>query len=454
MFLTKWYYNMITENYLSRKVSIAPLVIFRVLFGFVMFFSILRTLILGWFHKFYIAPTYSFKLTGFDWLPTFSPEIIYLFIVLLILSALGILFGAFYRICSILFFIIFSYFELLDITHYLNHYYLISLLSFILIFVPANRKYAVDVWLNPKIELNEVPYWTIFWIKFQIALLYFFSGIAKLHSDWLLNAQPLTIWLSRNSDLPIVGNFLLLQITAYLFSWFGAIYDLSIAFFLYFKKTRAIAYLAVVVFHLATAMLFNIGVFPIIMIFFTTIFFSTLWHEKIISNFVLIFNLSKLKQGANQSHFNNRAPWLFWIFISWQLLFPMRHWLYPGNVLWTEEGFRFSWKVMVVEKTGTIIFKIREADGSKESEVDNREYLTAKQEVFMSYQPDMILDFAHFLAKDFKNKKGFKEPIVTADCFVSLNGRPARRFIKPDINLAKQPKGFRHKDWIILYDDI
>jgi hypothetical protein len=419
-----------------------------------MFFSILRTLILGWFHKFYIAPTYSFKLTGFDWLPTFSPEIIYLFIVLLILSALGILFGAFYRICSILFFIIFSYFELLDITHYLNHYYLISLLSFILIFVPANRKYAVDVWLNPKIELNEVPYWTIFWIKFQIALLYFFAGIAKLHSDWLLNAQPLKIWLSRNSDLPIVGNFLLLQITAYLFSWFGAIYDLSIAFFLYFKKTRAIAYLAVVVFHLATAMLFNIGVFPIIMIFFTTIFFSTLWHEKIISNFVLIFNLSKLKQGASQSHFNNSAPWLFWIFISWQLLFPMRHWLYPGNVLWTEEGFRFSWKVMVVEKTGTIIFKIREADGSKESEVDNREYLTAKQEVFMSYQPDMILDFAHFLAKDFKNNKGFKEPIVTADCFVSLNGRPARRFIKPDINLAKQPKGFRHKDWIILYDDI
>jgi hypothetical protein len=66
----------------------------------------------------------------------------------------------------------------------------------------------------------------------------------------------------------------------------------------------------------------------------------------------------------------------------------------------------------------------------------------------------MILDFAHFLAKDFKNNKGFKEPIVTADCFVSLNGRPARRFIKPDINLAKQPKGFCHKDWIILYDDI
>jgi hypothetical protein len=445
---------MIAENYLNRKVSIAPLVVFRVLFGFVMLFSILRTLTLGWFHKFYIAPTYSFKLTGFDWLPTFSPEIIYLFIVLLILSALGILLGALYRICSILFFILFSYFELLDITHYLNHYYLISLLSFILIFVPANRKYAVDVWLNPKIELDEVPYWTIFWIKFQIALLYFFAGIAKLHSDWLLNALPLKIWLSRNSDLPIVGNFLLLQITAYLFSWFGAIYDLSIAFFLYFKKTRVIAYLAVVVFHLATAMLFNIGVFPIIMIFFTTIFFSTLWHEKIISNFVLIFNLSKLKQGTSQSHFNNRAPWLFWIFISWQLLFPMRHWLYPGDVLWTEEGFRFSWKVMVVEKTGTIIFKIREADGSKESEVDNREYLTAKQEVFMSYQPDMILDFAHFLAKDFKNNKGFKEPIVTADCFVSLNGRPARRFIKPDINLAKQPKGFCHKDWIILYDDI
>jgi hypothetical protein len=320
--------------------------------------------------------------------------------------------------------------------------------------VPANRKYSVDVWLNPKIKVDEVPYWTILWIKFQIALLYFYAGIAKLHPDWLLYAQPLKIWLSRNSDLPIIGNFLSLQITAYLFSWFGAIYDLSIAFFLYYKRTRLIAYLAVVIFHLMTAMLFNIGVFPMVMIFFTTIFFSTLWHEKIISNFVLIFNLSKLKQETDQSYFNTRTPWLFWIFISWQLIFPLRHLLYPGNVLWTEEGFRFSWKVMVVEKTGSALFKIKEADGSKETEVDNKEYLTTKQEVFMSYQPDMILDFAHFLANDYKKNKGYKEPIVTVDCFVSLNGRAARRFVKPNINLAKEPKGFRHKDWIILYNDI
>jgi hypothetical protein len=164
--------------------------------------------------------------------------------------------------------------------------------------VPANRKYSVDVWLNPKIKVDEVPYWTILWIKFQIALLYFYAGIAKLHPDWLLYAQPLKIWLSRNSDLPIIGNFLSLQITAYLFSWFGAIYDLSIAFFLYYKRTRLIAYLAVVIFHLMTAILFNIGVFPMVMIFFTTIFFSTVWHEKIISNFVLIFNLSKCRNDS------------------------------------------------------------------------------------------------------------------------------------------------------------
>jgi hypothetical protein len=435
---------MALSNYLNRKQSIAPLVVFRILFGLVMFFSVLRTLTLGWFYKFYIAPTYFFKLNGFDWLPTLSPSIIYLLISLLILSTVGIIFGAFYRISCTLFFFLFSYFELLDITHYLNHYYLICLLSFILIFVPANRKYSVDVWLNPKIKVDEVPYWTILWIKFQIALLYFYAGIAKLHPDWLLYAQPLKIWLSRNSDLPIIGNFLSLQITAYLFSWFGAIYDLSIAFFLYYKRTRLIAYLAVVIFHLMTAMLFNIGVFPMVMIFFTTIFFSTLWHEKIISNFVLIFNLSKLKQETDQSYFNTRTPWLFWIFISWQLIFPLRHLLYPGNVLWTEEGFRFSWKVMVVEKTGSALFKIKEADGSKETEVDNKEYLTTKQEVFMSYQPDMILDFAHFLANDYKKNKGYKE----------LNGRAARRFVKPNINLAKEPKGFRYKDWIILYNDI
>jgi hypothetical protein len=203
-----------------------------------------------------------------------------------------------------------------------------------------------------------------------------------------------------------------------------------------------------------TAFFFNIGIFPFVMIAFTLIFFSELWHQKNISKFALIFNLSKLKQGNNFISYSYGQSKLFFVFVFviWQFFMPLRHFLYPGNVLWTEEGFRFSWMVMLAEKTALTTFKIKDLKSGLETEIDNKDFLTEKQIVFMSYQPDMILQFAHFLADKYKNEKGYNDPVVTVDCFVAFNGRPARRFIDPDVDLTKIKDGFGHKNWILLYD--
>jgi hypothetical protein len=447
-------------NRLSEKINIAPLISFRLLFGIVMFIALCRNLFLGFVHKFYIQPDFFFKYYGFEWVQPLGYYGTYFFYTLLIASTLGIMLGAFYRISAIVFFLLFCYFELLDLTHYLNHYYLISLLSFLLIFLPANRSFSVDVLMNPRLKASETPRWTIFILQYQIALLYFYAGIAKLHPDWLFNAQPLKIWLASQGDLPLLGSYLALPATAYLFSWFGTIYDLSIPFLLWNRKSRPYAYIAVISFHLLSAILFNIGIFPLAMIAFALIFFSGLWHDKIISKFALVFilTLSKLKQKTDtqtyeyRTNFREKAPWFIWIFAIWQLVFPLRHLIYPGNVLWTEEGFRFSWKVMVLDKKGLALFKVSDKSG-RETEVNNLEYLTEKQEVFMSYQPDMILQFAHFLADTYK-KKGFDDPQVRVDCHVSFNGRPSRRLIDPETDLAKEKAGIQHKPWIILYRDL
>jgi hypothetical protein len=446
-------------NKLSEESSISPLISFRILFGLLMFLALTRNLVMGFVHKFYIEPNFFFKYYGFEWVQPLGTNLTFVLYFLLIASSLGIMLGAFYRFSSILFFLLFTYFELIDLTHYLNHYYLISLLSFLLIFLPANRSSSIDVFLNPSIIQERIPRWCILLIQYQLALVYFFAGIAKLQPDWLLYAQPLKIWLGRLHDVPLFGTLLILPATAYIFSWFAAIYDLAIPFFLWNKRSRTLAYFAVVIFHSLTGILFNIGIFPIAMIAFSLIFFSEFWHKKINSTFDLIFilTLSKLKQRQNLSvidgiKVNNKVPWFIWIFVFWQLLFPLRHWLYPGNVHWTEEGFRFSWKVMVVEKTGNAIFKVIDKDG-KESQVLNADYLTEKQETFMSYQPDMILQFAHFLAKTYENK-GYKNPKVYVDCFVTLNGSVSRRLIDPKVDLAAQKTGIHHKSWIMLYNDL
>ncbi len=47
--------------------------------------------------------------------------------------------GFLYRISAILFFLAFTYVFLLSESRYLNHFYLVVLISFIMIFVPAHR---------------------------------------------------------------------------------------------------------------------------------------------------------------------------------------------------------------------------------------------------------------------------------------------------------------------------
>ena len=265
------------KKQLELPVSIAPLVIFRIVFGALLFFMAIRTLALGWVDKFYIAPSFYFKFYAFEWVQPFGMPIIYLLFIAMIFSALAIMLGAFYRISSFLFFIIFTYFELLDVTHYLNHYYLISLLAFLMCWLPANRAYSIDVWRNKALHIETVPAWTILIIQLQLSLVYFFAGLAKLQTDWLLDAQPLRIWLSRQSNFPLIGPLLTWPIVAYLCSWFGAIFDLTIPFWLKWKKSRPLAYIFVVGFHIATGLLFNIGIFPWLMMALTLIFFSEFW---------------------------------------------------------------------------------------------------------------------------------------------------------------------------------
>ncbi len=126
---------------------------------------------------------------------------------------------------------------------------------------------------------------------------------------------------------------------------------------------------------------------------------------------------------------------------------PLRSFLYPGNTLWTEEGFRFSWKVMLIEKSGALEFTIVQPDGTS-TRVTPRDYLTPFQMRMVSTQPDMILQFAHVVADDYA-RRGLGPVRVYADAQVSWNGRRRAPLIDPQIDLVQQTDGWQHKRWIL-----
>ena len=447
------HYN--SSLYFKKYTDAQPLSVFRIFFGLMMFISIIRFWSKGWIKTLYLEPKFHFSYYGFDWVKPLG-EFTYILFIICGLSALFVSIGFKYRFSIITFFLSFTYIELMDKTTYLNHYYFISILSFLMIFLPADKFFSVDN-LKRKNYFAKIPKWTIDCIKILISIVYIYAGLAKINSDWLLKAMPLKIWLPSKYDIPIIGDYLLQQEWVhYLMSWSGMIYDLSIPFLLLYKKTRVFAFILVIIFHLFTAVLFPIGMFPYIMIVASLIFFDSKFHNKIIH--LIQLTLSPLKKYNIEKvekfkYFNSKLiTSIVMIFLIIQIIFPFRFVLYPGNLFWNEEGYRFSWRVMLMEKMGYTTFKIVDGVSNKYFYVDNKDFLTPFQEKQMSFQPDFIIEYAHFLGHHF-TLQGHRNIEVYADSFVALNGRRSKRFIDPNINLMKEKRSLKHYSWIIPFKD-
>tara|TARA_B100000767_G_scaffold67802_1_gene64327 strand:+ start:636 stop:1982 length:1347 start_codon:yes stop_codon:yes gene_type:complete len=440
------------KKYINAYTDSSPLVIFRIGFGLMMLFSIIRFWSKGWIEKIYIEPSFHFTYYGFEWVKPLGDKIYILFILCAISSAL-IAIGLKYKLAIITFFLSFTYIELLEKTIYLNHYYFICVLSFLLIFLPLNSSFSIDNLINNK-KSNSVPRWTIDSIKLMLGIVYIYAGLAKINSDWLLQALPLKIWLPSKYDLPIIGETLMQENWVHFaMSWGGMLYDLLIPFLLLYKRTRTFAFLLVVFFHVFTRVLFPIGVFPYIMIISALIFFDAKFHKKIINILKKIINpiskrLSQINIQNVKFYSNKKIIWVLAIFFILQLTIPLRHLSYNGNIMWHEQGYRFSWRVMLMEKLGYTTFKILDNDKNQFFYVQNEEFLTSYQEKQMSFQPDFILEYAHFLGKHFKSK-GFENIEVFAESYVSLNGRRSQMYIDPEINLLNIKDSFKNKYWIL-----
>jgi len=366
------------------RVDGAGLAAFRAAFGVLLLVLVGRYFLNGWIDAQFYEPALFFPWPGLEWVRPWPWPRMHVHFAALGTLAAALTIGFFARWSAFLFGLGFTYVWLIDRTNYLNHYYLISLLCGILAVVPASR---------------TVPRWGLWLLRFQVGLVYFFAGVAKLEPDWLLRGQPLRLWLAQSGWPPELALF---------FSWAGAAFDLAIPFLLLWRRTRLPAFGLLVVFHAATAVLFPIGLFPWVMVVAALAFFSPDWPRRLFRRTTAVS-----PQPARPSRAIVTA---LAVYALVQVLVPLRHALYPGDVLWTEEGFRFSWRVMLIEKTADARFF------ADDVAVRVEEYLTPVQARQMSTQPDLIRDFARLVSRRLGTP-------VRAEVWASLNGRPAARLI-------------------------
>ena len=448
---------------LHKPVDISFLVAIRIVFGIIMLWEVYRYWHAGWISEFYIEPVFLFKYYGFEWIQPWPGDGMYIHFAILGIAALFIALGFLYRISIIVFFLGFSYIFFLDQARYLNHFYMVLLFNFLLIFLPAHKSFSVDALIWPKSKSDKTPLWNLWILRFQMEVILIFAGIVKINSDWL-QLEPLRMWLSYRDDMPIVGYFYTQDWAVAIAAYGVIILHVVGAPLLLWKRTRLIVFCIYACFHTLNHFTFSIGIFPWLTLFASLVFFDPDWPRQVKAAVARFMKLPTNLLATNESHDFERQPINYFSVKSWnrnlvmgfcttwvlfQVLMPLRHVLYPGNVSWTEEGHRFAWQMKLRDKKGFADFAIKAPETGQQWYISPEEYLVRKQVRKMPTQPDMILQFAYFLEQEWIKKYKLKDVEIRVQNYVSLNGREPAQMINPNVDLTKIERNLAKADWIL-----
>lgn len=443
---------------LLEPVDIASLVFFRIAFGLVMAWEVIRYFAYDWIHQHFIAPKIHFHYYGLGWIQPLPGAGMYVVFALIGAAAILIALGLFYRTAAAAHLVLFAYMFLSEQTRYLNHFYLVLLVNLLLCFIPAHRAFSLDAWRNPSLRSDTAPGWCVWALRLQIAVVYFYGGVHKLNYDWL-NGEPMrTFLLARVNNFPLIGQWFDRAWMVAVFVFGGIALDLFIVPALLWKPTRIPALIAVILFHLTNSQLFTIGIFPWFMICATLLFLPPSWPRALVR--AVTRHSRDMAGGGHHTAQPTGRSWkslggrqrlavaAFCAYAAVQLLIPIKPYLYPGNQLWAEESMWFSWNMMLASKEGAILFTVRDPATERTWKVDPDDYITEFQHLFMVRSPDIILQFAHFL-RDKWEQDGYADVEVFGYSLISMNGRQPQVYVDPKVDLAKEKRGFAHKTWIV-----
>ena len=434
---------------LFAPVDIASLVFFRIMVGVILAWEVIRYFDHGWIARYWIRPDFHFTYYGFEWVKPWPGIGMYVHFAVLGLAAVGIALGWRYRLSATIFAIAFPYVFLLEQATYLNHFYMLCLLGALMPFLPLHRAWSIDADRNPRLRSDTAPVWVLWVLRLQIGIVYTFGGIAKLNPDWL-RGEPMRTWLAERTDFPVIGPLFVHEPVVWGFTYGGLLLDLLLVPALLWRRTRPFAFLAAVSFHLLNARLFQIGIFPWFMLAATTLFFDPDWPRRLLGRKPVRLPAAPDLRWTPRRRL---AAGVLATFFAVQLLLPLRHHLYPGDVNWTEEGHRFSWHMKLRDKNiADARFVVIDGAGDTLKVLAAKDVMPRWMRNRVLIRPDMVQQLAHHLAER-ERRAGHDDVQVHAVVRASLNGRPPQFLIDPAVDLAAQPRSWRTASWIVPLND-
>jgi vitamin K-dependent gamma-carboxylase len=443
-----------------RPIDIASLAVFRIFFGVAMAYDTARYISYGWVYSHYLQPPLSMKFIGFQWVQVLPAPLMYAVFGVMVAAAISIAAGFYYRMSCFIFALGHTYVFLVAAEYYLNHGYLISVFSTLMIFVPAHRALSVDALRVPGLYSRTISAWPVWLLLGLVSVVYVFGAVAKVNADWFAG-EPLRHWLAGRAQTSVLGDLLRNDMLVLSLCYMGVTFDLFAPALLLWRRTRWLGIITSASFHLSNAYLFNIGIFPWFMLAATTLFFHPSWPRSmpLFGKDVdeQLERVGRPQQGdlepaATVSPGKRRAIAIsVAAFAALMIFLPLRHHLYPGDVTWTEEGHYFSWRMKLRHKEGTLEYLLTDKSSGRSWTVTPKEQLTERQQRKVVGHPDLMLQYAHYLRDAYRRDHGI-DVAVHANTFVGLNYRKPQRFVDQHVDLAQQSHGLMPYDWILPFE--
>ncbi|NNK72763.1 MAG: HTTM domain-containing protein [Flavobacteriaceae bacterium] len=431
------------DRFLFRHIDNSALIVFRIAFGLLIFLEAIGAILTGWVKRTMIDPQFTFSFIGFDWLQPLPGYGMYVYYVIMGVFGLFVMLGYKYRFSIIAYTILWAGTYFMQKSSYNNHYYLLVLLCMIMAILPANRWASLDAKFNPKIKEISMPNWCSWILILQMWIVYTYASIAKMYPDWL-DTSVVELLLRGKAHYYIIGDLMQQKWFHYFIAYSGLLFDLLVIPLLLLKPTRKFAFLASIFFHLFNSIVFQVGIFPYMSLALCMFFFPPAAIRSIFLKKKPAFNEQKMQLPSLRNVAYIAAAVYFMI----QIALPLRHWFIRDNVLWTEEGHRLSWRMMLRSRSGTASYRVVDSKTNTVTHINMTKYLSEKQKNLASTRPDIIWQFAQHLKADYKTKG--QDVSVYVNCSVSVNGRPYQKLIDPNVDLASVKwDPFRHSDWIL-----
>lgn len=414
-----------------------------------MFVEAIRFLLHRWVDTYFLSSAVLFKYPGLEWVRLLPGDWLHIHFGAIALLAIMVALGVFYRLAIVGLTLSFGYVFLLEQALYLNQYYLLLTISFLLCFMPAERGFSLDTIRRRDPLECLIPFWNVAALRFQFEVMLIYAGIVKLNPDWL-RGEPLTLWLNQRMDIPVIGPWLGTPGLGETASIAVVALHLIGAPLLLIRKTRLAVFLLYVPFHLANSMLFHIGLFPWITLAGTLLFFDPDWPLKIWRRYLgghesIHQTLPKVPMHYRTSLLSQTV---IIAFLALQVLIPMRALFYPGRASWTGEGDWFAWRMKLDDKVCTSTFTVTDLETGRRTTVNPEDHLNARQLEHMPSNPDMLLQFAQHLQRVRFKPAEFDQVKVTARIYCALNGRQAQLLIDENLDLTQVTRSWKHYTWI------